>query len=111
MHAEENITDDNFPKNLTFSDIHDHCGKPWSDHHPDGACPILKYEVDVKEVYDRTFLIESDTELTADELRTKANELLEKGEEGINFEYSRTLEPDKWTVKQLLDTGGGIDYM
>lgn len=102
--------DNNFPKILTFSDIHDHCGKPWSDHLPDGTCPINKYEVDVKEVHTRTFLIESDTELTVDELRAKANELLEKGDEGILFEYSSTRGLDEWTVKQLR-SNGDIDYL
>ena len=70
----------------------------------------FKYEVDIKEIHGRTMLIESDTELTVDELRDKANELSGEGDPGIHFEYGWTMEPEEWTVKQIRDNGE-IDYL
>jgi hypothetical protein len=59
----------------------------------------MKYEVDVKEVWTRTFTIESDVPLTIQELREKANELLEEGEEEEVLDYSSTCEPEEWPAR------------
>ena len=55
-----------------------------------------KFTVEVKEVWSRSFEVEADT---PDEAREKANEIVESTVEGENFEYSHTLDPDDWTVR------------
>lgn len=61
---------------------------------------MVKYTVEVREVWVRTFTIESDPASTnAAGLRDRANAMIEAGDEDQGFEYSRTLDPDQWIVR------------
>lgn len=67
----------------------------------------MQYEVDVMERWARTFTIESDKPLNKEELQARANEMSEGAGDYAHFEYSDTIEPDQWTVREL-DADGGI---
>ena len=71
----------------------------------------MKYEIDVREVWSRTFTIESDVPLTIQELREKANDLIEDGSEEGAFEYDETCEPEKWPARVVNDDGGVVSFM
>ncbi len=68
-----------------------------------------KYTVEVSEIWKRTFVVEmpAGTELLAlvggeslgNRIRAKANEMSGEGADDQGFEYSDTLEPDKWIVR------------
>lgn len=69
----------------------------------------MKYVVEVAEIWKRTFTVEMPEseaekalvggESLATRIRARANEMSGAGEEDEGFEYSDTLEPDKWTVR------------
>lgn len=69
----------------------------------------MKYTVEVAEIWKRTFVVElPDGEaekavVGGDSLgariRAKANEMISAGDDDQGFEYSDTLEPEKWNVR------------
>lgn len=71
----------------------------------------MKCTVEVREVWSRTFEVEipddapaltgcqADRKGLADYCRAKANEMSQAGDDDKGFEYSDTMEPDKWTVR------------
>lgn len=68
-----------------------------------------KYIVEIAEIWKRTFTVEMPESEVAKALvggdslvtriQAKANEMSGAGGEDEGFEYSDTLEPDKWTVR------------
>lgn len=55
----------------------------------------MKFQVNVKEVWTRSFTIEAESEEQATEL---ANQKIEAGDQEDEFDYSHTLDVDKWDV-------------
>lgn len=58
----------------------------------------MKYTVDIKEVWTRSFTVEANSKEEAIE---KANQAIEAGEEELNLDYSHTLDTGLWTVFNL----------
>jgi hypothetical protein len=59
---------------------------------------MAKFTVDVKEVWSHTVEVELSTDATKEQILAAANEKIEEGDDD-NTEYSHTLDPDTWTVR------------
>ncbi len=59
---------------------------------------MAKFSVDVKEVWCHAVEVDLPTDATKEQILAAANEKIEEGDDG-NTEYSHTLDPDTWTVR------------
>jgi hypothetical protein len=59
-----------------------------------------KFSVDVKEVWCHTVEVELPAGATKEQILNAANDKIAEGDEG-ETEYSHTLDPDTWTVRDL----------
>lgn len=59
---------------------------------------MAKFTVDVKEVWCHTVEVELATDATKEQILAAVNEKIAEGDEG-ETEYSHTLEPETWTVR------------
>lgn len=59
-----------------------------------------RYTVEVSEIWKRTYSIIADPNtVTAESLRAAANKMSGEGADDVGFEYTDTLEPEHWTVR------------
>ena len=56
------------------------------------------FSVDVQEVWSHTVEVELSADSTKDQILEAANQKIAEGDEG-QTEYSHTLEPENWTVR------------
>jgi PhoPQ-activated pathogenicity-related protein len=57
-----------------------------------------KFTVDVKEVWCHTVEVELPESATRQQIIDAVNDKIEEDDEG-NMEYSHTLDPDQWTIR------------
>jgi hypothetical protein len=60
---------------------------------------MAKFTVDVKEVWCHTVEVDLSTDATKEQILAAVNEKIEEGDDG-NTEYSHTLDPDTWTIRE-----------
>ena len=58
----------------------------------------MRFTVDVKEVWTRCITVDLPKNATVEQIREQANMQIQESDEG-ETEYSRTLDPETWTVR------------
>lgn len=62
----------------------------------------VPFTVDVKEVWDHSVTVHLPADATRQQIVDAANEAIEESGDG-DTEYSHTLDPDQWTIRDFRD--------
>jgi hypothetical protein len=60
---------------------------------------MAKFSVDVKEVWEYTIEVELPADATKEQILAAANRKIGDGDQGNDMEYSHTLAPEQWSVR------------